>query len=90
MAGASGNPSGRAKKLPELAAKISKFDDELMKRLLKIARSAEHDKDSVAAIKLLWAYAHGNPVQALTGENGMPLFGSADTVVAALRKLAGE
>lgn len=87
--GASGNPSGRAKKLPELAAKISEFDDELRDRLLLIARVGEH-RDSIAAVKLLWSYAHGNPSQSITGENGAPLFGQSELVIAALKKLAEE
>lgn len=88
--GVSGNPSGRAKKLPELAAKISLYDDEMVKRLLSIARSTLNDKNSIAAIRLLLSYAHGNPVQAITGGDGEPLFDNAERAIAALKKLAGE
>lgn len=87
--GVCGNVNGRPKKLPELAAKISTFDDELLERLLVIARTGAH-KDSVGSIKLMWSYAHGNPVQAITDGDGKPLFGQSEVVIAALKKLAGE
>lgn len=76
--GQSGNPSGRSKKLAELAAKISEMDDAHRLRLEHIAQNGA-DRDSAAAIKLLWAYAHGNPSQPVTGADGGPIaFKSVD------------
>lgn len=72
--GVSGNPGGRPKKLAELSTKISEMDDKHRLRLEAIAEGKGYDaKDSIAAIKLLWAYAHGNPAQAITGPNGADL-----------------
>lgn len=67
--GQSGNPGGKPKKLEALAASIREFDDELRDRLLLIAREGS-DKDAREAIKLLWSYAHGNPRQVITDEDG--------------------
>jgi len=70
--GQSGNPGGRPKRTEALATAISEMDTAHRLRLEYIAAHGEH-KDSVAAIKLLWAYAHGNPTQPVTGEGGGPL-----------------
>lgn len=76
--GQSGNPNGRSKKLADLAVKISELDDAHRLRLESIAASGE-PRDSIAAIKLLWAYAHGNPSQPITGpDNGPIKFQSVD------------
>src|SRR4051812_25737705 len=66
------NPGGRPKKLEELAVKCREFESDHVARLNQIARDGD-DKDSVAAIKLLWSYGRGNPVQAITGEDGQPI-----------------
>ncbi len=63
------NPGGRPKKEPELAAKIREMDDKLRERLEHIALRGAH-KDSVPAIKLLWAYGHGLPRQVVTDGDG--------------------
>lgn len=67
--GKSGNPGGKPKKLEELAAKCRAFDDQLIERLKGIALKGE-DKDSVAAVKLLWSYGHGLPRQVVTDADG--------------------
>lgn len=67
--GQSGNPGGKPKKLEALAASIREYDDELRDKLLAIARS-DSLKDAREAIKLLWAYAHGNPRQVVTDTEG--------------------
>lgn len=67
--GQSGNPGGKPKKLEELAASIREFDDELRDRLLLIVRNDEA-KEVIAAVKLLWSYAHGNPRQVVTDADG--------------------
>jgi hypothetical protein len=73
--GQSGNPGGAPKRLAELSASIREFDNELRDRLLEIARS-DSAKDAREAIKLLWAYAHGNPRQVVTdGEGNAVNFG---------------
>lgn len=72
--GVSGNPGGRPKKLAELSVKISEMDEKYRLRLDAIADGDGYEaKDSIAAIKLLWAYAHGNPAQAITGAGGTDL-----------------
>lgn len=73
--GQSGNPGGAPKRLAELSASIREFDNELRDRLLRIARN-ENDKEAREAIRLLWAYAHGNPRQVVTdGEGNAVNFG---------------
>ena len=72
LPGKSGNPKGRAKRTAALAIAISEFDEDYRRRLHSIALEGEH-KDSVSAIKLLWAYAHGNPAQVVTGDDGGPV-----------------
>jgi hypothetical protein len=79
--GQSGNRDGRPKRTRELAAKISEMDEVYRQRLHTIALEGEH-KDSTAAIKLLWAYAHGNPTQPVSDPNLKPLgSGSASEVL---------
>lgn len=75
--GVSGNPGGRPKKLEELAVKISEMDEKYRLRLDAIADGGGgvETKDSIAAIKLLWAYAHGNPTTVITGKDGAPVVG---------------
>lgn len=70
--GESGNPGGGRAKTKELATKIREFDDVLVRRLYEIATN-ESPRDATPAIKLLWAYGHGNPVQAVTGPDGAEL-----------------
>jgi len=70
--GQSGNPGGRTKKLEELTIRISAMRDKHLSRLEYIADQGEH-RDSIAAIKLLWAYAYGNPAQSITGPDGGPM-----------------
>ena len=60
--GVSGDPGGRPKSNALLRAKCREFDDELVKRLVDIARGGDNDSASIQAIKLLWAYGHGAPV----------------------------
>lgn len=88
--GQSGNPGGRSKKRAELAITISEMDDVYRQRLHLIATQGEH-KESIAAIKLLWGYAHGLPTQVVTGEDGAPLIPAigAETIDA-LRRLGGK
>lgn len=45
---------------------------EHLDRLRQIARNGEN-RDSIAAIKLMWSYAYGNPAQVVTGEDGGPV-----------------
>ncbi len=85
-AGESGNPGGRPKKLAELSIKIQEMDEKHRARLEMIADEGEH-KDSIAAIKLLWAYAYGNPTQAITGADGVALVDFA-ALVEKFRKAA--
>jgi len=85
--GKSGNPGGRPKRTAELAAKISEMDDALRVRLELIATQGEH-RDSVAAIKLLWAYAHGNPTQPISGPGDGPIQVEAVDALEALRAIA--
>lgn len=68
----SANPGGRPKRLAALALKIAEFDDEAQQILQKIARGGKGIKagEQVQAIRLMWSYAHGNPVQAVTGPDG--------------------
>lgn len=76
--GESGNASGRPKRTLELARKIAEMDDVHRTRLEDIAANGNH-KDSIQAVKLLWAYAHGNPSQPITGPDGGPVkFQSVD------------
>lgn len=65
--GNNANPGGRPKRLADLAAKIAEMDDAHRQRLEEIAAQGKH-VDSVAAIKLLWAYAHGHPAQHVTAD----------------------
>ncbi len=73
--GVSGNPGGRFRKLPELTAAICEVSAELTQRLVQLARGLHkaRPQDQIAAIKLLFAYAYGNPVQAITGPDGEAL-----------------
>lgn len=87
--GQSGNPNGRSKKLADLAAKISEMDDAHRLRLEYIAAHGEH-KDSTAAIKLLWAYAHGNPTQPVSGPDGGPIQFQGVNLLESLTNLAGK
>lgn len=87
--GRSGNPNGRSKKLADLAIKISEMDDAHRLRLEHIATNGEH-KDSIAAIKLLWAYAHGNPTQPVSGPDGGPVRLQTVDLLESLRALAGK
>ncbi len=66
------NPGGRPKKLEELALSISELSGQHVARLQQIAMQGK-DKDSIAAIKLLWSYAFGNPTQVITGPDGGPV-----------------
>jgi hypothetical protein len=75
--GRSGNPGGRPKKLAALAASISAMDETYRKRLHDIATDGE-DRDSVAAIKLLWSYAHGNPTQPVNANLDVKVDSSVD------------
>ena len=84
--GVSGNPGGRPKKLDELTLKISEMDDAHRQRLELIAAQGEH-KDSIAAIKLLWSYAHGLPRQVVTDANGNAF--SLGVVILPEKKLEG-
>ena len=63
------NPGGRPKKEPSLCIKIREFDEVYRQRLHEIALTAE-PRDSTAAIKLLWSYAHGQPAQRMILEGG--------------------
>jgi len=87
--GQSGNPSGRAKKLADLAVKITALDDAHRERLEFIAAQGE-PKDSIAAIKLLWAYAYGAPSQSITGPDGGPVQVSTETIIASLDRLKAD
>lgn len=84
--GKSGNPGGRPKKLAALATSISAMDDTYRERLHHIATQGEH-KDSVAAIKLLWSYAHGNPTQPVTADVDVKVDLSGD-LLSVLKSLA--
>jgi len=66
------NPGGRPKRLEELAASIREHTAELQQRLLELARGMHKARpvDQIAAIKLLYAYGYGNPIQAITGPDG--------------------
>jgi hypothetical protein len=86
--GFSGNPGGRPKKLDELAIKISDMDEAHRLRLENIAANGEH-RDSIAAIKLLWSYAHGLPRQVVTDGNGGPVIDWAG-LLHALKKAEEE
>lgn len=85
-AGKSGNPGGRPKRRAELAIKISEMDEKYRKRLDQIAMKGTN-RDSILAIKLLWAYAHGNPTQPISDPNGKPI---GSSITPFLYKLAGE
>jgi Family of unknown function (DUF5681) len=67
--GVSGNPGGRPKKLEELAADIQSFTPQLTARLKQIALEGE-EQNSVAACKLLYAYAYGNPQTTVSAPTG--------------------
>jgi hypothetical protein len=85
--GQSGNPGGKPKKLAELAIKISAMDEAHRARLEEIAASGDH-RDSIAAIKLLWSYAHGLPRQVVTDGDGNAV--SLGVVILPEKKLADE
>lgn len=70
--GQSGNPGGRSRKLAELAIKISEMDEQYRARLDDIAQHGD-PRNAIAAIKLLWAYAHGNPTTVISGPDGGPV-----------------
>lgn len=59
--GKSGNPAGRPKMDPALRKTIRDMSPELFERLRAIAMSADSDASSVSAIKLILAYAWGQP-----------------------------
>lgn len=86
--GVSGNPTGRSKKLAALAMKISEMDDTHRLRLEYIAANGKA-QDSIAAIKLLWAYAHGNPTQPISGPEDGPIQVQAVDLLQSLQNLAG-
>lgn len=86
--GKSGNPGGRPKKLDELKLKIVEMTSKHLARLEGIAADGEN-KDSISAIKLMWSYAYGNPAQAITGEDGSPLFPVVGDVTEMLKRLSG-
>lgn len=85
MPGQSGNPGGRAKTLPELKAKCRDMTDKILERLTVIIDHGEH-KDSVAASKLVLAYAYGNPTQPISGAEDAPPVG-VSVLLPALQKL---
>jgi len=78
--GQSGNPGGKSKKSRELEKLIQEAlalpggRNKAVDRLIGIVEAGE-DKDSIAAAKLLKAYAYGNPRQQVevTGDDGGPL-----------------
>lgn len=58
--GQSGNPGGRAKRDPTLAARCRDLTDACIARLQSIMEKGE-DKDANAAVKTILAYGHGMP-----------------------------
>lgn len=59
--GSSGNPGGRPKMDPVLRTKLRDMSPEIVERLKLIALKSESEFASIAAGKLLLAYAWGNP-----------------------------
>lgn len=53
-------------------------------------RAEPHWKERREYAVAIHQHLYGKPAQALTNEDGSPLFGQSDVVVAALKKLAGE
>lgn len=70
--GQSGNPGGRPKKLEELTVPIGQWTAEFLDRAHHIVMNGEH-KDSVAMLRVLWAYRYGSPAQVVTDEAGNPV-----------------
>lgn len=69
---------------------ISEMTGHHLERLEDIAKTGEN-KDSLAAIKLLWSYAYGNPAQVLTGADGTPLFtGLVPDLLKSMHKLSDK
>lgn len=97
----SGNPGGRPGTVSKFRAWLDEnFIDEKSKRELprrehlwarafEIAMSGKAT-ECLRAIEIIISHDMGKPVQAITGENGAPLFGQSELVIAALKKLAGE
>lgn len=87
----SANPGGRPKKTEALSASISKMDEVYRQRLHDIATGTrEESKDSIAAIKLLWAYAHGNPTTRIGDPDGQPMKLGVPDLLEVLRALGRQ
>lgn len=61
MKGYSANPGGRQRMDPALKKTIRDMSPKLFRRLRRLAMKADSDHVSVSAIKLLLAYAWGQP-----------------------------
>jgi hypothetical protein len=86
--GQSGNPGGRPKGNAALRHKCRELTDELIERLRVLARGADNDAASVAAIKLLLAYGHGAPEsKPLEDDDAQESQGGKVTPIAALKAL---
>lgn len=86
--GQSGNPGGRTKKLEALRINICKMEEAHLARLQDIAANGEH-KDAIAAIKLMWGYAYGNPATVVTTEDGEPFKLDAGELIDTFKKIVG-
>lgn len=72
--GQSGNPGGRAKKLPELREACEQLTPKILKRLEKLIDTGS-GKDAVAASKLVLSYAYGQPTTVIAGDPERPPVG---------------
>lgn len=59
--GMSGNPGGRPKMDPVLRKKLREWSPEIAERIRKICLESESEFASIAAGRLILAYAWGNP-----------------------------
>lgn len=71
LVGNRANPGGRPKRVDELAKPIGEWTPEFLERAKQIVMQGK-DQDSVAMLKVLWAYRYGSPAQVVTDEDGNP------------------